>query len=260
MLVIAMTFAGCNPYEKVVYMQDVTNQDIAATELQMIRVRPGDRLTILVSSKNPELCLPFHLLVNQRTVRTDITSMDLSSTGDDQSAYFTVSSNGTIDYPVFGSLYVADMTREQVAAMIKQRIIEGDYIKDPIVTIEFSNLTFSVLGDVNNPGQYRIGKDRVTLIEGLSLAGDLSITGRRDNVLVLREQPDGSRKTYRVDLTNSSRTFNTPAYYLQQNDIVYVEPNNVKIRQSTANGNTLRTPAFWMSMASFAMTVIIFLK
>ena len=129
-------------------------------------------------------------------------------------------------------------------------------LKDPTVTVEFLNATISVLGDVRNPGEYAIDRENLNIIQAISKAGDLNITGQRENVLVVREE-NGQDRAYRVDLTNTAELMQSPAYYLQQNDIVYVEPNDMKKRESINNANTILTPTFWLSVASFATTIAV---
>ena len=129
-------------------------------------------------------------------------------------------------------------------------------VKDPVVTVEYLNLCVSVLGEVNNPGRYNIDRDRTTILDVLSMAGDLTIIGNRTNIMVMRQ--DGkNQRIYGIDLTQGNNIYSSPAYYLQQNDVVYVEPNDVRIRQSTVNGNTVRSTSFWISLISLAMSVAV---
>ena len=118
------------------------------------------------------------------------------------------------------------------------------------------NLTVSVMGEVNSPGRYSIDKDKMSILEVLSMAGDLTIYGRRDNILVLRQE-DGAQKVYAVNLGSADQLYTSPAYYLQQNDVVYVEPNDTKSRQSTVNGNNVRSTSFWLSLASLLTTIAV---
>ena len=161
---------------------------------------------------------------------------------------------------MLGSVYVAGMTREEIAAHIKSELISQNLIKDPVVTVEFMNLTVSVLGEVANPGRYSIDKDYITLLEALSMAGDMTIFGKRDKVLVLREV-EGQQRVYGVDLRSAEQLYNLPVYYLQQDDVVYVEPNSMRARQSTVNGNNVLSATFWMSLVSLITTVtVLFVK
>lgn len=140
-------------------------------------------------------------------------------------------------------------------------MIERNLVKDPVVTVEFLNLTVSVLGEVSSPGRYNIDRDQITLLDALSMAGDLTIFGKRDEVLVMREVQDGRQQVYRVNLCSANDLYNSPVYYLQQNDVVYVEPNSMRARQSTVNGNNVRSASFWMSLASLLTTItVLFVK
>ena len=182
-----------------------------------------------------------------KNLRTSSTSEGLSN--------YTVSPKGYIDFPVLGELYVEGMTKSELAGFIKGELMGRDLVKDPIVTVEFMNFGVSVLGEVLNPGRYDITKDQVNVLEAISMAGDLTIQGLRENVAVLREEADGLH-TYRIDLTNFKDMASSPAYYLKQGDIIYVEPNNVRKRQTTANGNNLLSTGFWISVASLLTSVV----
>lgn len=121
------------------------------------------------------------------------------------------------------------------------------------------NLYYSVMGEVANPGRFSMDEEKVTILDAISNAGDLTIQGRRQDVMVLRQE-NGHQKVYKIDLCSGKDIFNSPAYYLQQNDVVYVTPNDTKKRSSTLNGNTVQSTGFWISMASFLMSVLTFLK
>ena len=146
------------------------------------------------------------------------------------------------------------MTREKVAAHIKQELQSRDLVKDPVVTVEFMNLSVDVMGEVNRPGRYSIDKDNITILDALSQAGDLTIYGKREKVLVLRNE-NGKQRVYGINLCSADHIYSSPAYYLQQNDVVYVEPNDTKARQSTVNGNNVRSTSFWISLASLLTTI-----
>jgi polysaccharide export outer membrane protein len=142
-----------------------------------------------------------------------------------------VDKNGEIDFPTLGKLRVAGLTRDELSTSIKNKLIAENYISDPIVTVQFLNFRIFVAGEVAKPGMYEVINDRITLLESLSMAGDLTFCGRRDNVKIIREK-NGERRVYTVDLRTTD-LFNSPAYYLQQNDYIYVEPNKCR----TKNGN-----------------------
>lgn len=231
-------------------MQGFENEQVQAVRGQKrITVEPDDALAIVVSSKDPELSEMFNLPIAQRRI-----GMTGSGGGTNNTGSYTVSPDGTINFPLIGEIRVAGLTRVQVAKLIESELINRGLLKDAVVTVEFLNATISVLGDVARPGEYNIDRDNLTILQAISKAGDLNITGLRDNVLVIREE-NGKDVAYRVDLTDTQNLMQSPAYYLQQNDVVYIEPNNTKKRQATVNGNTVLTPSFWLSVASFLTTI-----
>jgi len=167
---------------------------------------------------------------------------------------YVVSDDGTIDFPVLGRLEVAGKTRDEIARMIKDLLVAGGLVQDPVVTVEYLNLKVSVLGEVAHPGRVSIDRDEYTILDALSAAGDLTIYGMRENIRVVRAE-NGMRKTYIVNLCSAQDLFSSPVYYLQQNDMIYVEPNDVRARQSTVNGNNVRSTSFWISIASLLTSV-----
>lgn len=250
--IAVMALSSCSAPKNITYMQGFSNEAVQALASQRrLTVQPDDRLSIVVNSKDPDLATVFNLPVAQ--TRIGATSGSGSNTNGQVSA-FTVDESGNIEYPILGTIHVGGMTRKEIAAEISRQLITNKLLSDPLVTVEFLNATVSVLGDVSSPGEYPINRENMTILQALSKAGDLNITGMRDNVLVVREE-NGKDRAYRIDLTDTENLMTSPAYYLQQNDVVYVEPNNTKKRQSTANGNTMLTPAFWISVASFLMTL-----
>lgn len=183
-------------------------------------------------------------------------SQESSLNQSQQVSCYTVDENGEIDFPVLGKIKVAGKNREEIAAYIKKELIDRKLINDPVVTVEFSNLYISVLGEVNNPGRYGIDRDKITLLDAIGMAGDLTIYGKRQNVVVMREE-EGKQLFYRVDLTSVDDLYSSPVYYLQQKDVVYVEPNETRARQSTVNGNNVRSTSFWVSIASLLTSVAV---
>jgi len=169
---------------------------------------------------------------------------------------YAIDPNGNIDFPELGTLHIAGMTRTEVANYIKQELINRNLVTDPVVTVEYSNLHFSVFGEVRNPGQFNIVRDKVTLLDAISTAGDLTINGKRTNVMVLRTDSIGNVLTYKVNMTSLDSVVNSPVYYLCQNDQIYVEPTKKRARESTANGNVFASPSFWISTASAITTLI----
>lgn len=245
MAMLALALASCNTSKKIVYFQDIqVNRPEAITEARDITVQPKDQISILVSSKDPQLAALFNL----PRVQYRVGDNNMQNTNGDVSGY-TLDTEGYIDFPVLGRLYVAGMTKSEIASYIKKRLMDENLINDPVVTVEFMNLYYSILGEVNNPGKYMITKDQITLLEALSMAGDLTIYGKRDAVFVVREE-DGQRVTHWVDLRTQD-LFHSPVYYLKQNDVIYVRPNKVRAGQSTINENSVKSVSLWISIASF---------
>ena len=185
-------------------------------------------------------------------------SQSVSSNYSQAVSGYTIDEAGEIDFPVVGKIHVAGLTRPELAVRIKEELINRNLVKDPVVTVEFMNLTIAVMGEVNRPGRYAIEKDKLTLLDALSMAGDLTIFGNRENVKVLRVV-DGKQVSYKVDLCNAQSVFSSPVYYIQQDDLIYIEPNEMRARQSTVNGNNVRSTSFWISVASLAASVGTFL-
>lgn len=253
--VVAMLSSSCSSYQKIPYFQDADSiRGITTAAVQEITIRPKDRISIVVNCKDPQLSALFNLpYVTQRIVSTGARS---TLYGEESSAIsgYTVDTDGTIDFPTIGKINVSGLTRSELASLIKDEIESRNQAKDPVVTVDFLNLSFTVMGEVNTPGSYRIYKDNITILEAIGAAGDITIYGKRDNVLVLRME-NGKQKSFRVNMNSLQNVVQSPVYYLQQDDIVYVEPNKMKSKQSTVNGNEIRSTSFWISLSSLAATV-----
>ena len=238
-------FSACNSTKEVVYLQDVVplkQQDIERK--YEVFIHEDDLLSIMVNSKDPELALPFNMPLVTYQIGSE-------SAGQQRVLGYLVDTNGDIDFPILGKIHVAGLSRLELRDLIKEKLISGDYIKDPVVTVQFLNYKVSVMGEVARPGSFTITGDRIILLEALSMAGDLTIYGRRDRVAVIREE-NGKRTILFHDL-RSSEIFTSPCYYLQQNDIVYVEPNKAKAGQRDINQNN--SVSVWLSAVSVLAAV-----
>lgn len=254
----AALLSSCATPKEVVYFQDLQQTDgtLAAVQAKEIRVRPDDKISIIVNSRDPQLTDLFNLPYVSRQLGQTLRSVT-STYGQSQGVSgYTVDSDGNIDFPVLGKIHVEGMTREEIGRYIKDELIGQDLVKDPIVTVEFMNLTVSVMGEVAKPGRYAIERDRITILDALSMAGDLTIYGRRDAVMVQRMEGD-TLQVYQLNLVSGQDVYNSPAFYLQQNDLVYVAPNDVKVRESTVNGNNIRSTSFWISLGSLLTSVAV---
>lgn len=261
-MMFCMAMTGCKAPQDVVYFQDINETVLpVSAEAGRIKIKPLDKLSIVIKSKDPELSELFNLSVNSMRVGQTATIQGGNvesrtySGGYEGMSNYTVTPSGDIDFPVLGMLHVEGMTREELASFIKGELMGKGLVKDPVVTVEFQNTGYSVMGEVNNPGRFDINKDKLTILEALSIAGDLGIQGRRDNITVIREENDGVH-TYKLDLTNLQEMLKSPAYYVQQSDVIYVEPNDIRKRQTTTNGNNVLSTGFWISVASLLTSVV----
>lgn len=269
LIAAACVATSCSTPKDITYFQgaqDTEIFEIAGLQPSQIKLKPHDKLSITVNCKDPALAQMFNLNVFTNSVSQ---KAGYSGTGSQYRNYdvgysdgiqgFTVSPEGTIDYPVLGKIKVEGMTRSELAAFIKGEIMGRGLIKDPVVSVEFLNVGVSLMGEVVHPGRYDLNKDVLTIVEAISLAGDLSIYGKRQNVKVIRQ--NGNKvETFVVDLTDANQLVKSPAYYLQQGDIVYVEPNNIRKRQTIANGNSVTNISFWISIASLLTSAAILFK
>ena len=256
---LLIALASCTTPKDVAYFQDIKTGNTTQIQHQMdIRIRPEDKIAIMVTTSDPSLSTLFNLVQEQkRVLSTSATKLGETSTyqGNGETSYYTVDPQGNINFPVLGKIHVGGMTRYEVASYIENELKGRELVKDPIVTVEYGNMGVSVLGDVVKPGRYEFNKDRLTILDALAMAEDLQTTGRRDNVTVIREAVKGQQQTFQVDLTDMAALTQSPAYYLQQNDVIYVEPNDKKKREATPQGNATYSPSFWVSIASVGITV-----
>ena len=248
-----LSATSCGTPKNVAYFQDLNNNPDTVITLQnrVITVKPTDKIYIGVKSKDPQITQLFNL--------TGGTSGSSAYNMSQDAYYYTVDSKGDIDFPVVGKIQVAGLTREEIAEKVKKSLVDASLVKDPTITVSLSNLHYSMMGEVAKPGQYAIEEEKVTILDAISKAGDLTIQGKRNDVMVLRQE-NGHQKIYKINLCSGRDIFNSPAYYLQQNDVVYVTPNDTKKRSSTLNGNTVQSTGFWMSISSLLVTVLTFLK
>ncbi|MBU3855862.1 MAG: polysaccharide biosynthesis/export family protein [Candidatus Phocaeicola excrementipullorum] len=222
-LLAVLLLASCASRKNFVYLQDMqVGEGYPFDTTYEAVVHRDDRLSINVTCKNPELAIPFNMQGGVFRVGND-GDIDASAmpSGAREKGY-RVDVDGNIDFPILGKLHVEGLKVSEVTNLIRERIIAGNYIKDPIVSLEFLNFKYTVLGAVANNGTFTVDGDRITLIDAIARAGDLNAKARIDRVAVIREI-GGERKMFMHDL-RSMDIFESPCYYLQQNDIVYVEP------------------------------------
>jgi polysaccharide export outer membrane protein len=248
LLITVMTLVllvSCGTPRDIIYFQDAGNystfEDIDAFD---IYIHHNDILSIMVNSQATEAALPFNLPMATYYVGGD-------TYGQQRMLGYMVDPEGNIDFPMLGKLHVEGLTRAGLRDMIREKLISGGLLKDPVITVNFLNFKISVIGEVNRPGNYNVMDERVTLLDAISLAGDLTIYGKRERVAVVREEK-GKRTILYHDLL-STDIFKSPYYYLQQNDIIYVEPNRLRAQQSRINQNN--SMSVWLSVISTLMTM-----
>ena len=250
-LVLIMTLQSCGSVRDIVYFQNkIVNKPVKIDKHAGIVIQPKDMLSIVVSSRNPELVAMFNLPVVNYQAGAEVASVP----NNQRLLGYIVDNDGVIDFPVIGPIKVCGLTRWELSEKIKNMLIDGGLLNDAVVTVEFMNFKVSVLGEVNSPGVYSIEGDKVTVLQAISLARDLTIFGMRENVSVIRER-NGERIIYEINLTDVDM-FNSPAYYLQQNDIVYVQPNEIKARQSTTDDKALRITSILVSSGSLLVSLV----
>lgn len=253
LVAVLLLLSSCKTREKVLYFQDVSNGDVIPTQMiQPLVYQPGDRITVVVtSSKTPELAQQFNLPVI--TLQAGATSRSASN----QISVYTVDENGSIDIPTLGRVKIAGLTRSEASSKI-QSILRDGQLRDAVVTVNTYDQYVTVMGEVAHPGRLALTKDNITILEALGGAGDLTIQARRDNILVLR-QVDGETRSYYVDI-RSKNLMNSPVYNLRQNDVIYVQPNKVRMGQSTNNDNSVRAISTWLSISSvlISLSILIF--
>ncbi|MCR5496677.1 MAG: polysaccharide biosynthesis/export family protein [Paludibacteraceae bacterium] len=265
LLLGVILFSSCNPQKNVTYIQDTENMmKLRASYEQNIVLKPEDQVFIIVSCRDPQISAMFNLPYYTNRIggveSFSSSNFTINSYSSANSVVgYTVDNEGNIDFPILGKIPVAGLRRQEVAELVKQKLIESNQIKDPVVTVEYMNLGVAVLGEVARPGRFRIDRDHFSIFDALSMAGDLNINGRRQNITILRHTLDGDQ-VYKVDLTSGKEIYKSPAFYIQQGDVVYVAPTSKRARESSVNGNTVRSTSFWISVASLATSVAVLIK
>ena len=261
-LLAVIIVTACSTVPKIAYLRDLPDQvPVRLQETKDLTLKPGDRLQVFVFSHDRELASDFNLWEggNYGSGSYSSTGSSGSYGGRGGNHPYTVDENGEIEMPVLGRIKVGGKTRLEVADLIKYRLLSGEMLADPTVLVEYYDMSFYALGELGSNGRINIPRDNVTIMEAISLAGDLTISGRRDNVMVLRTEK-GKQTPYYVDLTSPQSVYNSPVYYLQQNDMIYVEPTAIRANQSTLMANQTRNPTFWMSTITSVITFYLFIR
>ena len=241
-LTIVTILSSCTTPKDIAYFQDFNvGQSIVVQNPVEIKFKPDDEISIMVSTTRPELDAQFSL------------GGGTSGSGMSRGSRYTIDTEGCIRFPILGKIHVAGLNRQELQEYIRELIMEKELVRDPIVTVDYSNMYVVLLGAVGT-GRIAIDRDKFTILDAIGSSGDLNINGLRTNIKVIRENY-GKKTAYEVNLCSAEDLYSSPVYYLQQNDVIYVEMNNKEKRNSTVMGNSTVQPAFWMSLASFIVGV-----
>ena len=244
---LAILLTGCGSTKDVPYFQNAGSVDLSQSAfLYDARIMPKDQLTITVSTINDEAAAPFNM-----TVPTPYTVNQRSTYSQAMLQTYLVDNNGMINFPIVGELKVGGLTKSEAETMIQQKI--QPYInkeEKPIVTVRMTGYQISVIGEVNRPGTFTVSREKITVLEALAQAGDLTIYGQRKNVQLIREDSNGQKSIHVLALTDAN-LINSPYYYMQQNDVINVTPNKVKAQNSSVGSMT----TLWFSATSILISL-----
>ena len=246
-MTIVLLMGSCKSAKQVAYFQNLDSVSLAASKgLYDAHIMPKDLITITVVTSDPTTSKPFNLAI-QNTLGTD---GRLGSTTGSLLQYL-VDNDGNIQFPIVGSLHVAGLTKNECQDLIKSKV--KPYLaesENPVVTVSMSSYRVTVAGEVTRPSVVPVSTEKMSVLEALAQAGDLTIYGRRDNVLLIRENANGQKEAHRLNL-NDANIINSPYYYVQQNDYIYVEPNKTKAKNSDIGQST----TLWFSFVSILTSV-----
>ncbi|WP_010179197.1 polysaccharide biosynthesis/export family protein [Aquimarina agarilytica] len=242
-IVFVLLLCSCASKKDILYFQNLSDYSSKPdTSKNVVIIKKNDKLAILVSSEDERAVIPFNGVANNKTSSLEVRSNQIIE------PEYIVNEEGFIVFPILGKLKVANKTKSEVVDLLESKL--SAYIKQPEVSLRISNFKISVLGEVNQPGLYPIDGNRLTILEALSLAGDMTIKGKRDDVLLIREE-NGKTIYNSIDFTKGD-LFYSPYYYLQQNDVIVVSPNNAQIQQSK---NTIKNISSISGILSLIVSV-----
>ena len=252
---IVCLLASCGSVKNVAYLQNSESVDLSRSNfLYDARIMPKDILTITVNTVNPEASAPFNLIV-----RNPLSGSNGVATSGGSLQTYLVDNDGYIDFPILGKIKVGRLSKSECEKVIHDKILPYlNESENPVVTVRMSNYKISVLGEVNRPGMFNVGNEKVNIFEALAQAGDLTIYGVREKVKLIREDNQGRKEVHVLNL-NDANLISSPYYYLQQNDIIYVEPNKVKARNSSIGQSTtiwISVTGALVSLASLVVNIL----
>jgi len=239
-IVVGLLFvliSSCASKKDLVYFQGVDQIEESVNTDYTPVLKADDKLSITIAAMDPIAAIPYNNFEPM-----------LSAMGQSELQSYLIAKNGTIEFPQLGRLQIAGLTRLELIAMLQDKL--APFLVKPTVNVQLLNFKVTVLGEVKRPGAFQLKNERITVLDAIGLAGDLTVHGTRQNVLVIRETETG-KVFERIDLT-SSELFESPVYYLSQNDVVYIEPNKPKINSSATSATT----GVWISVTSLLITIL----
>ena len=244
-------FASCASYKDIIYFQDISDRELQPLLNEYeATIKKDDRLAIVVSGSDKTVTAPYNLTLSEISGTTTSTNPEQSTLS------YLVDSEGNIEFPILGTLHVEGMTRNELVRFLTEEI--GKDVKDPIVYVSFKNFKITVLGEVRSPGTYTIDSEKISVLQALGRAGDLNLTAKRDGILLIREV-DGVQQHYTLDLRNSD-ILESPYFYMQQNDVLYVPPSPTRVAQGTAATGLWSSALSTISSAISVITLVVALS
>lgn len=246
LLLLTLILFSCASSEDILLFQDIEQlESYGKAQRNNPTIKEDDLLIITVSAADMEAVRPYNLMIETRPTYSSSNSLSTNS----QQQTYLVDNEGNINFPILGKLPVAGKSRAELTELLTYRIAQD--VINPIVNIRIVNYKITVLGEVNKPGSYTIEGERITIPEALGLAGDMTIYGKRKDIIILREV-DGKNEYKTIDLTTIA-SLDSDYYYLKQNDVVYVQPNNAQVQSSKFNRNA----SVYVSVASLLISVLV---
>ncbi len=245
-LLVLLLLSSCASKKEVLYMQDATKQGGGQVKYESAKIQPNDILKITVESLVPEAALPYNKISSAGSQPQNLQILQLDG--------YLVSLNNTIKFPVLGEISTANKTTKALEEDIKGKLTSGGHLSNPMVNVRLINAKVTVLGEVNKPGTYNFTEQNITILQALGYAGDLTINGKRDDILITREE-DGERKITHIDLTSTS-FMNSDYYFIKPNDVIVVNPNNPKVKTAGFVGDIGTV----LTIASLALSITILLS
>jgi len=257
--VALIVLSGCATPYNITYFQDMPlEQEVTIAKPQDVILQPGDEISILVSTRDAALSSLFSLYSNYTV--GNASGGGVAAANARRDSYYIIANDGCIDFPVLGRIYVAGFTRFELEQHIKKLIQDQNLVKDPVITVGFNNLFVTVIGSAGSVGRIDIDRDNFTLLDAIAESGDLGLEGLRENVKVIRQVGMDKRIAYEVNFCSAEDVYNSPVFYLQQNDVIYIEPNNKVKRTTTQYGSQMVNYTFWVGIITSVFSLIALFK